>query len=440
MCNVSLARLCFRIAASIGVMCLLILSGCTTFNAPYQYTAEGSVEPQKPPGKPVVLPPGALINEGGITFVVEHNDVNLSCLRLPKISDKSFGAISSVYWRDIGKRATRIDVDSCKANQKGLRSCMRKAAAAAMAIIKSNSDWAGCVPADTSMEASLPYDARDSLEEDLGFTFVLENESIDITNLELSTSEAETFNEVMLKDRVAPRQVSSVNVRPGMKICVQTEQSLTGGQGDRSRLASPEHCAQFAGRDGEHLNFPGLAHLAPTLYVPLLNAHKTVAIFGVYGWSGIRSHAIESLKNDFQLTVYFPRMQAFGQTWTTVNHVPIIIDGTTKNVGPLMLLSEAKRVMPSGRQVKLEDLCGPGKFSCFLFLDRPYVRITQTIRMGQELIDAELGMNLDELIVVNSLPAVVLSRPFRGRPIPVKGNAVNQVPLVRGDTLRALHD
>lgn len=457
MCNVSLGECSPRVLGSIGTICLLLLGGCaTTYKAPYQYKVEGPAGPPTRLMEQRILPPGAVVSKDTVTFVVEHDDANPSCLLLPEINIESLGRISSVYWRDIGKRGTRIDVDlkklSCKTDEEGLRKCMRKAGAIAMdGIINASPEWATCWKPSPYLEPSYPYTARESLEEDLGFVFVPRSsfgspsKSIEVETVETKKSASSSAMElVMVKTQVSehayvPDEVSSVNLRPGMKICVQAELSLTPNNSNRARQGTPENCARFVDGVGDLLAFPRIDQLASTVYAPFLNAHKTVAIYGVYDWSGIRSHAIEALGNTFQLTVYYPRVQAMNDTWTPISGVFMIENGSTTQAGPLVLLSGTKRVLPEGRQIQLDQFCGEDRFSCFLFMNRPSVRITQDIRLDQQVLEAELGMTLGELAASKSLPPVEISRHFRGRPIPVKGNA-DQVPLVRGDALRSLHD
>jgi len=425
----------------------------------------------------VVLPPGAVVGKGTVTFVVEHDDVKPSCLLLPDISNDSLGLISSVYWRDIGKRGTRIDVDlnkfSCEIETKGLRECMRIAGEIAIEAIGKESQWAACwKPPSPSMEPSYPYTVRESLEEDLGFAFVskpTDKGKFDSIGTKIVATEPSTdtdpqptvngvcapslvktligganakIDEACVKASEHPNQVSSVDLRPGMKICVQAEHRFNSSSSTRSRQASKEHCSRFVKGPNDLLAFPQIQQLTSPIYGPYLNAHTASAIFGVYDWSGIRSHALDSLHNAFQLTVYFPQIQSEqDQLWGSAGDIWLIEAKKANNAGPLVLLSGVKREIPNGgRKVPYSALCGSTQgFSCFLFMDRPSVYITQDIRMGQEVLEAELGITLGELAASQSLPPIELLRPFRDRPIPVKGNA-DQAPLVSGDGLRRLHD
>lgn len=445
MSYVSWSRLRSRCLAGAGLSFLALLTGCATFDAPYQYMVQGPDAMAGGSSRHVVLPPGAAVSGKTVTFVIEHDDAHAPCLQLRAIEEDGL-RISSVYWRDIGKRGTRVDSlqtdSSCTAAQ-GLRQCLRETGKKVDEAISAKPDWKSCTGTAASLEAALPYELKESLQEGLGYAFVTPAMAasvaqLSVTSIQTAAAPPSTTDLVTVTAWVLENfgDVSSVSLRPGMKLCVQAEQSFTGNIADRSRQGTAEQCRQFVDAGDGLLAFPAFDRSTHTTYSPLLDADTTTAIHGVHEWSGIRSHAVEKLGNRFQLAVYFPRIQDVSQIWKPDMGVFRITNPEAKNAGPLILLSQQKRALPPGRMLKMPELCGRNMNSCFMFMDRPSVRITHGIRMGGELLEVDLGTTLRDLAVLHSLPQVELLRPYRGKPVPVRGG--DRIPLLPGDTLRNL--
>lgn len=437
MSYVSWSRLRSWCLAGAGLSFLALLTGCATFDAPYQYMVDVPDGMSGRSARHVILPPGAAVSKEKVTFVIEHDDARASCLVLRPIEDNGL-KITSVYWRGIGKRGTRVDwlreKSSCV--DKGLRQCLRETGKRVNEAISARLDWKSCSETETSLQEALPYEVNESLQEGLGYTVITPAAASDGQS---SVEPAQTSDAPTTPDKNKVKElgeVSSVSLRPGMKLCVQAEQSFTRNSTDRSRQGTAELCRQFVDAGDGLLAFPAFDRSTHTTYSPLLDADTTAAIHGVHEWSGIRSHAVEKLGNEFQLAVYFPEIQDVSQDWKPDRGVFLITNPEARNAGPLILLSQQKRALPPGRRLKMSELCGSNLNSCFMFMDRPSVRITHGIRMGSEVLEADLGTTLRDLTVLHSLPQVELLRPYRGKPVPVRRG--DQIPLLPGDTLRSL--
>lgn len=401
------------------VLAALLLSGCcSTVTAPYEFTGkvqERHTDDTEP--NHLVLPPGTSINSGSIRLLLEQDDASSACQRLPKINGAGF-TVSSVYWTDIGKRAIQIDVPDdeagcLKLKPGDLRACLRnKLSTQVKEKIDEDASWSACKPNLDSLDAVFPYHVRESLRDDLGFGLGENDELV------------------------------TVHPRAGMNVCVSSETTLTGTDNDMARLPTGEQCQQFLPQKDGRLAFSRFDRFTSSAITGLSGAQSNIAIYETNSWSVIRSHAVGNYNNAFYLAVYFPSTQSMKQTWVGgVDFILRIQNGDALDAGPLIVLSTTDKVRPNSRKIEMKDLCTGNQRSCFIFRDRPSVRITQPIWFGESLLHFELGTTMDDIPTIVAIEPghLELMRQYRGEKTPMKGDT-GMVPLILGDYVRRTHD
>lgn len=403
--------------------------GCASISAPYQFTGQadgGIARPEKTPNQ-LILPPGTQVDHSHIRLLVEREEVSAGCRALPAIQTSTF-TMSVLKWEEIGKQAFRIDVDRAKA-QCGpnevtkLRGCLVANVLphidAALAAAAANPSVRSCLPDRaefrSALKASFPYHARESLQDDMGFRF--ENDDKPDSKPELA----------------------SVSVFPGLKVCIRSEMALGTSYENNSRVIGGDQCQQFLKAEDGKLAFPRLDHYASPAIPGQAFPTQAAAIFESQTWSAIRSHAAHSFDNAFRLSIYFPREQRVTQTWEPASEFmrKIATPSDTSAAGPLVVMDSAVIDLPS-RKMPMSQLCA-GQRSCYIFRDRPVVRLTQPIWLDAYMLEMELGTTFADAqtLVALSSSQLNLMRKYREKSVTVKGDA-GPIPLVPGDTLRRI--
>lgn len=407
--------------ACIVLIGISLLAGCASVSAPDDYRSH-SVDraPRNRIPNEVILPPGTLMDSKHIELLYEQDQSPSKCQFLPTLQAGS-ATITYVYWRETRKPAVHVTSPlpaNCNSPARNLHQCLSTSLKRWVTqAIAQDKDWSACVKDVDSIDIAFPYHAKESLERAFGFNFLpVPDNSRD--------------------------SLASIEVRAGMNVCMRAEVTLAGAATDLSRLPGAEQCQQVLPGPGGTVTFSRLSRLSDPTFKGLADASKTPTIQEAHGWSAIRSHAEteKAYSESLRLTLFFPATTTLHETadWKRKAFHATVAKRDANDFGPLVILSK-DTIAVASRDVTYATLCNGLDRSCFLFRDLPSVRITHPIWADRQLLEAEPGMTVGDLLAASGLAtkAPILLREFRGRRVPVHGDLV---PVLPGDTLRSTRD